>query len=82
MIRDDEPGDLVYRPSEEKFEAVVEDIASAGARPAGAGRHDLDREVSSGSRLLLKPKIKHEVLNAKHHEREAEIVAQAGRRAR
>jgi preprotein translocase subunit SecA len=49
------------------------------ARAAGAGRHHLDRELELLSGLLDKEKLPHQVLNAKQHAREAEIVAQAGR---
>ncbi len=50
---------------------------------AGAGRHRLDREVRAlSSKLLQRRKVQHVVLNAKYHEREADIVAQAGRLGR
>ena len=50
------------------------------ARPAGAGGHDLDRELRDHRRACwTRPKLPHQVLNAKQHAREAEIVAQAGR---
>ena len=48
------------------------------ARPAGAGRHDVDRELRAAVEHLDKEKLPHQVLNAKQHAREAEIVAQAG----
>ncbi|MCK7485307.1 MAG: hypothetical protein MZU97_06930 [Bacillus subtilis] len=66
----------------EKYDAVVDEIERRHEqRPAGAGRHDLGRESASCSRALLERRgIKHDVLNAKQHEREAEIVAQAGQR--
>ena len=73
--------DLVYRTEEAKFSAVVEDIA---------GRHEKGQPVLVGtvsveksehlSTLLRRRGVPHEVLNAKQHEREAHIVAQAGRR--
>ncbi len=73
--------DLVYRTEEGKFNAVVEDIA---------GRHEKGQPVLVGttsveksehlSQQLRKRGIPHEVLNAKYHEREAAIVAQAGRK--
>jgi preprotein translocase subunit SecA len=72
--------DLVYKNEESKFAQVVEDIA---------GRHEAGQPVLVGttsvekseylSKLLAKRGVKHEVLNAKNHAREAAIVAQAGR---
>ncbi|MFK7885620.1 MAG: preprotein translocase subunit SecA [Gammaproteobacteria bacterium] len=79
MVRDDQT-DLVYLTAKDKFEAIVEDIRDCVERgqPALVGTTSI--ETSEGlSNLLKKEKIKHEVLNAKQHEREAEIVAQAGR---
>ena len=49
-------------------------------RPPGAGWHNLDRKIGAPLRITKKENIKHVVLNAKYHEREAEIVAQAGRK--
>jgi len=79
MIRIDQP-DLVYKNEEAKFGQVVEDIV---------GRHEKGQPVLVGttsvekseylSRLLAKKGVRHEVLNAKNHAREAAIVAQAGR---
>jgi preprotein translocase subunit SecA len=79
MVRDDR-SDLIYKSEDAKFEAVVEDIVE---------RHDRGQPVLVGtasvakseqlSRLLQRRGIPHEVLNAKQHAREAEIVAQAGR---
>ncbi|PTW91302.1 protein translocase subunit secA [Microbacteriaceae bacterium MWH-Ta3] len=79
MIRIDQP-DLVYRDEAAKFRQVVEDIAA---------RHDKGQPVLVGtvsveksehlSKLLAKRGIRHEVLNAKNHAREAAIVAEAGR---
>jgi preprotein translocase subunit SecA len=79
MIRND-MGDLIYLTAEEKFEAIIEDIKECNQRkqPALVGTTSIETsEYLSG--LLDKAKIPHEVLNAKQHEREAEIVAQAGR---
>jgi preprotein translocase subunit SecA len=80
MIRDDLP-DLVYRTVEGKFRAVVNEIER---------RHSLGQPILVGtisieksellSRMLAKKGIKHEVLNAKYHEKEAQIIAQAGQR--
>ncbi|QKT03037.1 preprotein translocase subunit SecA [Ectothiorhodospiraceae bacterium 2226] len=79
MLRQD-LGDLVYLTPEEKFAAVIEDIKDSHGRgqPVLVGTTSI--EVSEYlSRMLKKAGIKHEVLNAKQHEREADIVAQAGR---
>lgn len=79
MIRDD-ANDLIYLTMEEKFEAIVRDITeiSASGAPVLVGTASV---VTSEllSDFLNKKKIKHEVLNAKFHEREAQIIAQAGR---
>jgi preprotein translocase subunit SecA len=79
MIRDDR-GDLVYLTAKEKYQAIIEDIRDCVQRgqPALVGTASIETsELISG--LLKKEKIPHEVLNAKQHEREAGIVAQAGR---
>ncbi|MEJ2508882.1 MAG: preprotein translocase subunit SecA [Gammaproteobacteria bacterium] len=79
MIRND-MGDLVYLTQHEKFDAVIEDIEDCSKRgqPVLVGTTSIEvSEYLSG--LLSKRKLKFEVLNAKQHEREAEIVAQAGR---
>ena len=79
MIRDDR-GDLVYLTAKEKYQAIIEDIRDCVRRgqPALVGTASIETsELISG--LLKKEKIPHEVLNAKQHEREAGIVAQAGR---
>ncbi len=79
MIRKD-LGDLVFLTPQEKFEAVLADIRDCRQRgqPALVGTTSIEvSELLSG--LLTKEKIPHEVLNAKQHEREAEIIAQAGR---
>ena len=56
------------------------DQGEAGDRPAGAGRHRLDREIGAAVRIPQEGEgVKHEVLNARYHEQEAHIVAQAGR---
>ena len=79
MIRDDR-NDLIYMTEDEKYDAVVEDILEATGRgqPVLVGT----ASIESSERLsaeLNRRKLKHSVLNAKQHEREAEIVAQAGR---
>ncbi len=80
MIRDDQR-DMVYQTAQGKFDALVEDIV---------GRHQAGQPVLVGtvsvekselvSKMLKRKGIPHEVLNAKYHEREAAIIAQAGRK--
>ncbi|MEV4820457.1 preprotein translocase subunit SecA [Micromonospora sp. NPDC049274] len=80
MVREDRP-DVIYKTEKAKFNAVIEDIAE---------RHQLGQPVLVGtvsvenseilSQLLRRRGIPHNVLNAKFHAREAEIVAQAGRK--
>ncbi len=79
MIRKDH-GDLVYLTAKEKFAAIIEDIKDCHQRgqPVLVGTTSIDTSEYL-SNLLNKDKIRHEVLNAKQHAREAEIVAQAGR---
>jgi preprotein translocase subunit SecA len=80
MVRADQP-DLVYRTEEAKFTAVVDDIAEkhAEGQPVLVGTTSVEKsEVLS--QQLRKRGVAHEVLNAKQHDREAAIVAQAGRR--
>jgi preprotein translocase subunit SecA len=72
--------DLVFKTMREKFTAVVEEIVklTAAGRPVLVGTTSV--EISElVSRLLTMKKIKHNVLNAKQHQREAEIVAEAGK---
>jgi preprotein translocase subunit SecA len=79
LIRVENP-DVVYRTEREKFEAVLEEIKELNAtgRPVLVGTISIEKSEHL-STLLKKAGIKHVVLNAKYHEREAEIVAQAGR---
>jgi preprotein translocase subunit SecA len=79
MIRQDLP-DRVYKTERGKFAAVVEDIAArhATGQPILVGTVSIEKSEQL-SALLKKRGIKHQVLNAKYHEKEAEIVAQAGR---
>lgn len=72
--------DLIYRTVDAKFNAVADDIAErhAAGQPCLVGTVSIESSERL-SRLLSKRGIKHEVLNAKNHEREAAIVAQAGR---
>ena len=78
MIRNDMP-DLVHLTQEDKYQAIIEDIQACVARkqPVLVGTASIESsELLSG--LLDKEGIKHNVLNAKQHEREAHVVAQAG----
>lgn len=79
MIRKDQP-DLVYKNETAKFAQVVEDIAERHEKgqPVLVGTTSVEKSEYL-SRLLSKKGIRHEVLNAKNHAREAEIVARAGR---
>ncbi|UWF78217.1 preprotein translocase subunit SecA [Microbacterium neungamense] len=79
MIRKDMP-DLVYKNEQAKFAQVVEDIAERHAKgqPVLVGTVSVEKSEYL-SRLLSKKGIRHEVLNAKNHAREAEIVARAGK---
>jgi len=72
--------DVVYKTEREKFNAAVEDIIERNTRgqPVLVGTVSIEKSEQL-SKLLKKRGIRHEVLNAKYHEREAEIVAQAGR---
>jgi preprotein translocase subunit SecA len=79
LVRDDR-ADLIYKSEAAKFEAVADEIEqrhSAG-QPILVGTTSVEKSERLG-KLLLKRGIKHEVLNAKNHAREAQIVAQAGR---
>jgi preprotein translocase subunit SecA len=79
MIRDDR-NDVIYRTEPEKWRAVVEDIGECqkGGQPVLVGTVSIEKSERL-STMLKQRGVKHVVLNAKHHEREAEIVAQAGR---
>ena len=80
MVRIDQP-DLVYRTEQAKLNAVIEDLVQrhAHGQPVLVGTTSVEKsEVLSA--LLKKRGVPHQVLNAKHHEREAAIVAQAGRK--
>jgi preprotein translocase subunit SecA len=79
LIRINEP-DVVYKTEREKFNAVVEDIIKRNEKgqPVLVGTVSIEKSEAV-SKLLKKRGVRHEVLNAKYHEREAEIVAQAGR---
>jgi len=73
-------GDMIYLTQKEKFDAIIEDIVSCVKRTQPVLVGTISIETSEYLSGLLKQKnIKHEVLNAKYHDREAEIVAEAGR---
>jgi preprotein translocase subunit SecA len=78
MIRADHH-DVIYKTEESKFEAVIDEIAEVvqEARPVLVGTVSVEKSERL-SRLLEKRGVKHNVLNAKQHEREAAIVAEAG----
>ena len=79
MVRDD-ANDLIFLSTEEKFIAIVKDIKSFkdNGAPVLVGTASIDTsEILSD--FLNKEKVEHKVLNAKYHEKEADIIAQAGR---
>jgi len=80
MIRND-LSDVVYKTQREKFNAVIEDIQRrhATGQPVLVGTISIETSEQL-ARRLKKTGVRHNVLNAKHHEREAEIIAQAGRK--
>ena len=79
MIRDDQ-NDVIYKNENAKFNAIVESIKASHEKgqPVLVGTVSIEKSEKL-SRILKKEGIKHEVLNAKFHEKEAEIVAQAGK---
>ncbi len=79
MIRKDHQ-DIIYKNENAKFRAVIEDIKESHSKgqPVLVGTVSIDKSEKL-SKLLSKEGIKHEVLNAKFHEKEAAIVAQAGK---
>ena len=81
LVRVEEP-DLVYRTEGEKWNAIVDDIikTNAAGRPALVGTVSIEKSERV-SKMLQRKGLKHIVLNAKYHAQEAEIVAQAGRKA-
>ena len=78
MIREDR-NDLIYKSEKEKFNAVIKDVKSLNQkkRPVLIGTISIEKSELL-SKYLTRAGVKHHVLNAKNHEREAEIVAQAG----
>ena len=79
MVRKDYP-DIIYKNENVKFNAVIEDIkvSHAKGQPVLIGTVSIDKSEKL-SKMLDKAGIPHEVLNAKYHEKEAQIVAQAGK---
>ena len=79
-VKREDLDDLVYRTIDAKFEAVVRDVEERhqNGQPVLVGTVSIDNSERI-SRILSKRGIKHNVLNAKFHEREAQIIAQAGR---
>ena len=79
MIRDDHH-DVIYKNENAKFRAVIKDIKESHEKgqPVLVGTVSIEKSEKLSS-LLKKEGIKHEVLNAKFHEKEAEIIAQAGK---
>lgn len=78
MVRKDHP-DAIYKSQKEKYNAIADDIAEKykKGQPVLVGTVSIEKSELVSS-LLKKRKIPHNVLNAKHHEKEAEIVAEAG----
>ncbi|MBA7625215.1 Protein translocase subunit SecA [subsurface metagenome] len=78
-IRDDRE-DVIYKSMPEKFDAIVEEIndISLAGRPLLVGTTSVEKNEALSAALTKKFGLEHEVLNAKHHEREATIVAKAG----
>ena len=78
MIREDFP-DVIYRTEKEKFDAVIEEVRELSeiGRPVLVGTISIEKSELL-SKTLKKYGIKHSVLNAKHHESEAEIISLAG----
>ncbi len=79
MIREDEP-DVIYKNENAKYRAIIQDVKACHEKgqPVLVGTVSIEKSEKL-SDLLKKEGIKHEVLNAKNHEKEAEIVAQAGK---
>jgi len=79
VVRDDQE-DRIYRTRREKYNAIIEEITAAQAegRPVLVGTVSVDVSETL-SRMLKRAGVAHNVLNAKHHQKEAEVVAHAGR---
>ena len=78
MIREDYP-DVIYRTEKEKFDAIIEEIIEMHniGRPVLVGTRSIDTSERL-SKLLKQRHIPHHVLNAKYHDKEAEIISHAG----
>jgi preprotein translocase subunit SecA len=81
MVRTDH-SDVIYRTEKEKYDAAIEEIQELHkqGRPVLVGTISIEHSEKL-STMLSRTGVKHHVLNAKHHEREAEIISQAGQRA-
>ena len=81
MIRDD-CSDVIYRTTKEKFNAIVDEIVELNKKgqPMLVGTISIENSEKI-SHMLKRRGVKHHVLNAKHHEKEAEIVAAAGKKS-
>ena len=82
-IRDDQD-DMIYKSMKEKFDAVIDEIfeISCAGRPVLVGTVSVEKNEAISAAMTKKYGIDHELLNAKHHEREAHIVAKAGEQHR
>ena len=82
-IRRTDEEDIVFKTENAKYKAIVVDIIERNkiGQPVLVGTTSIEKSETLSS-FLKKDGVKHEVLNAKHHEREAELVAQAGRKGR
>ncbi|MEW6556867.1 MAG: preprotein translocase subunit SecA [Elusimicrobiota bacterium] len=80
MIRDDSP-DVIYRTDREKYEAILNEIEEMykSGRPVLVGTRSIEKNEKMAA-MLKKRGIPHQILNAKYHEQEAQIIAQAGRK--
>jgi preprotein translocase subunit SecA len=80
MVRDDQP-DFIYRTEREKYNAIVEEIKTLWktGRPVLVGTRSIEKSEKLAA-MLRQIGIPHQVLNAKYHEMEAQIIAQAGRK--
>src|SRR5260370_30243244 len=81
MVRSDSP-DVIYKTEQSKFEAVIDEIVEMNKvkRPVLVGTVSVEKSERL-ARMLEKRGVKHNVLNAKQHEREAGIIAEAGQPA-
>jgi preprotein translocase subunit SecA len=82
MVRKDHP-DVIYKDQEAKYKAIATEVAELHqeGRPVLVGTTSIEKSELLGT-LLKKKRVPHSVLNAKHHEQEAEIVAEAGQQGK